>query len=143
MKIVKIKVENLGAIKEKELQLDGASVLVTGANNSGKTTLLKSIWERLKGQKNLNILRINESNGRQEVELTDGSRIVWKVTEKTDAFEYITKEGVKQTSSVITFLQDKLFASSKAFNIDNFLAASPKKQSEMLCFNSFPVRLKV
>jgi predicted ATP-binding protein involved in virulence len=50
-KVQKIFVRNLRQIDEMTTTFNGCTAIVTGGNNKGKSTLLKSIVERLRGDK--------------------------------------------------------------------------------------------
>jgi len=129
VKIVKILVKNLKAIKEQELILDGCSVIVTAGNGKGKTTLLKSLFDRIKGEKNENILRTGESEGSQSIDFNDGNKLEWKVTDKTESFILTTKEGLKVKS--IKQIKE-LYFGNENFDINEFLELSSSKQAEKL-----------
>src|SRR5699024_4099856 len=65
-----------------------------------------------------------------EIELTDGSKIQWSFTEKSENLSYITKEGIKQTTGVIKTIGERYFGHH--FDIDSFLNKSPKQQQKEL-----------
>lgn len=132
-KIVKIKVKNLKAIADEEIILDGESIIVTGANDSGKSTLLCSLIERIKSNIPEKIVRQGESDGFYEMELTDGCKITWRFTENSENITFTTKEGFPVKTKVIETLQKRYFASKKTFDINKFINSSPKEQQKMLC----------
>jgi len=132
-KINRIKVMNCKSVLDADLQLNGSSVVLTGANNSGKSTILKSIAERIQSKKPELILKKGESSGEATWELTDGCKIIWSFTDKTEKLTYITKENFKISSGVIEQLQSKYFANKKSFDIDNFLVQSSREQQKKLC----------
>lgn len=126
MKIVKIEVQNYKAIAEQSIELNGCSVIVTAGNNKGKTSMLRGVVDRMRGFKPSIIVKEGEEKGMSTIELSDGSKINWNFTEKSEKFEYITKEGFKVTSGVIKTIGKKYFGSS--FDIDKFIASSEKEQ---------------
>lgn len=129
MKIKSISITNFKSISHQEMNLNGCSVIVTAGNGKGKTTLTKSFFDRIRGEKNENILKSHEKNGVQIIEMMDGSLIEWKLTEKTETFSLTTKEGFKVNS--IKQIRDYYF-SNESFDINEFLELSPKKQAEKL-----------
>jgi hypothetical protein len=130
MKIQKIEVENFKAVSKKELSLNGCSAIITAANDSGKTSILRGLIDRFKSEKPDVIVKEGEEKGFNIIELTDGSRIEWNFTDKTERFAFVTKEGVKQTTGVISAIGEKYFG--QKFDIDSFLNSSPKQQEKEL-----------
>src|SRR6056297_2374760 len=130
MKIKKIEVKNFKAVAEQTANFDGHSAIITGGNDKGKSSLLKGIIDRFRGEKPQIILKEGEGKGYNIMELTDGSRIEWKFTEKGEQFAYITKEGIKQTTGVLKAIGEKYFGIR--FDIDEFLNSQPKQQVKML-----------
>ena len=130
MKIKKITVENFKAVSSKELNLNGCSAIITAANDSGKTSVLRGLIDRFKSEKPDVIVKEGEEKGFNIVDLTDGSRIEWKFTEKSESFAYVTPEGIKQTTGVISAIGEKYFG--QRFDIDSFLNSSPKQQEKEL-----------
>lgn len=130
MKIKKISIKNFKAISEKEIDFNGCSAIITAGNNKGKTSLLRGLIDRIRGEKPELIVKQDEKKGFNIVELSDGSLIEWKFTEKSESFAYTTKEGIKQTTGVISTIGKKLFGTK--FDIDVFLNSSPDKQVKEL-----------
>lgn len=130
MKIQRIQIQNLKAVDEAQMDLGGCSAIVFGGNEKGKTTLLRSLIDRFRGEKPGMIVKDGETNGYYLMELTDGSQIKWDFTQKTEKFQFITKDGIKQTTGVIKAIRDQYFGSK--FDIDKFLNSSPKEQTKEL-----------
>lgn len=130
MKIKKIEVQNFKAVSDKELNLNGCSAIITAANDSGKTSILRGLVDRFKSEKPEIIVKEGEEKGFNNIELTDGSRIEWNFTDKSERFAYVTKDGVKQTTGVISAIGEKYFG--RKFDIDSFLNSSPKQQEKEL-----------
>lgn len=130
MKIQKIEVENFKAVSKKELSLNGCSAIVTAANDSGKTSILRGLIDRFKSEKPDVIVKEGEEKGFNIIELTDGSRIEWNFTDKSERFAFVTKDGIKQTTGVISAIGEKYFG--QRFDIDSFLNSSPKQQKREL-----------
>jgi len=130
MKVKKISVSNFKAIESKEIDFNGCSAIITGGNNKGKTSLLKGLIDRLRSEKPEIIVKDGENKGFNIIELTDGSKIEWNFTEKSEKFSFITKDGIKQTTGVLKSIGEKYFGTS--FDIDKFLNSTPQKQSKDL-----------
>lgn len=130
MKIKKIEVLNYKAVQEQKIDLNGCSAIVIGGNNRGKTSMLRGVIDRMRGEKPEFIVKQGEEKGFNVLELTDGSRIEWKFTEKTEQITYVTKEGFKLTAGVLSQIGEKYFGSK--FDIDRFLASSAREQVNIL-----------
>lgn len=130
MKIQRIHVQNFKAVESQEINLQGASVIVTARNNSGKTSVLRGLIDRFHSHKPTIIVKQGEEKGFNSLELTDGSKIEWKFTEKSESFTYTTKDGFKQTTGVLQTLSERYFG--KQFNIDFFLNLGAKQQEKEL-----------
>lgn len=130
MKISKITVSNFKAIDFQEISLDGCSAIVTAGNNKGKTSLLRGLIDRFHSHKPSVIVKQGEELGSQVMELTDGSKIEWRFTEKSEAFSFTTKEGIRQTTGVISSIGERYFG--KKFDIDKFISSTPKAQIKAL-----------
>lgn len=63
MKLERIHVKNLKACGSADLKLNGCSIIVTGANNSGKSSILKSLQERIQSKKPELIIKQGEKDG--------------------------------------------------------------------------------
>lgn len=131
-KIKRITVSNLKAIAETSANFNGCTAIVTAGNNKGKTTLLKGIFERIRGIKPEKILRIGESEGFAECELTTGEKFKWEFKTVKDALRekltYISQKDIK--SSVTREIAQTFFP--QIFDVDAFLSAQPATQRKML-----------
>lgn len=130
MKIQKIHVHNFKAISDQEANFNGCSAIITGGNDSGKSSLLRGLIDRFHSEKPDFIVKQSEDKGYNVMELTDGSVIQWKFTEKSESFSYTTKDGVKQTNGVLGAIGKKYFG--RKFDINSFLNSTPKQQSNEL-----------
>lgn len=135
MKVKTIRVQNLKAIGEFEANLNGCTVLVTGKNNSGKSTLLRALPDRLRGIKPDVVLKHNESEGFAEWELTDGVKLIWSFDDKTKKGErliIITHDaaGNELKGSITEELMNKYFP--EIFDVDAFLQGTPAAQRKIL-----------
>lgn len=130
-KIKKITISNLKAISSLTADFGGCTAMITGRNNSGKSTALKALPERIRGIKPEIILKHNETEGFAEWVLTTGEIFRWSFDSKTKAGEklvFITKDNVK--SSVTREISARYFPPT--FDVDKFLSAAPKQQKETL-----------
>lgn len=131
MKVKRIHVQNVKAVVDQELNLNGATAILMGGNNKGKSTLLTALKDRLLKLKADHIVRRGETEGLYEMEFTSGDIISWELSTKTKAGEKLTlisKDGTK--TSVITDII-KWFAPNN-FDIDKFLNESPAAQRKTL-----------
>lgn len=130
MKIKRIEVKNFKAIGEQIVDFNGCSAIITAANDKGKTSLLRGLIDRFRSEKPEIIVKEGEAKGYNTVELTDGSLIEWKFTQKTETFAFTTKDGIRQTQGVLGTIGEKYFGSK--FDIDGFLRSGPKAQEKEL-----------
>ncbi len=130
-KVKTITVSNLKAISNLTADFNGCTAIITGGNNKGKSTFLRSLPDRLKQTKPDVILKEGETEGFAEWELTTGEKFRWQFDSKTKAGEkliFITKENIK--TSITKEISERYFP--KGFDIDKFLNDGPQKQREML-----------
>lgn len=130
MKIKSIEVLNYKAISEASIDLNGCSAIITGGNNKGKTSLLRGLIDRMRGERPEFIVKQGEEKGQNIIELTDGSRFEWKFTDKSEQITYITSDGLKVNSGVLKQLGEKYFGIK--FDIDKFISQSSKEQVNTL-----------
>lgn len=128
-------VSNLKALASLTIDFNGCSAIITGRNNSGKSSFLKSLPDRLRGIKPDIILKVGEDEGFQEIELTTGERFRWSFDNKTAKGERLTyttqdKDGRDIKGSITEEIANRFFP--RIFQVDNFLTASPMKQKKML-----------
>lgn len=134
-KVKTIKVTNLRAVGSAELNLNGCSVLVIGKNRSGKTTILRALPDRLRGEIPDTIIKENETEAGTEWELTDGTKLIWSLDTKTKKGERLIivthdEEGKEERGSITEDLMKKYFP--ETFDVDAFLLATPAKQRKIL-----------
>lgn len=125
-KVKSIRVENFKALKDQDINLNGASAIVTAGNNKGKTSLLNGLIKRFQGEKPEIIVTTGEEKGENVMELTDGSTIGWKFTKKSETFFYTTPEDIKMTTGVLSKIGEKYFGNK--FSIDKFVSSSRNEQ---------------
>lgn len=127
-KIKKITVSNLKAVSDLTADFHGCTAIITGGNNKGKSSFLKSLPERLRGNKPELILKEGEKEGFAELELTTGERFVWSFDEKKEKLTFITERNIK--TSLTKDICGYYFP--PVFDVDTFLNSTPKKQKEVL-----------
>lgn len=130
-KVKKITVSNLKAVSSLTADFNGCTAIITGGNNKGKSSFLKSLPDRLKQIKPDTILKDGTNEGFAEWELTTGEKLIWQFDNKTKAGEkliFITKDNIK--TSLTKEIAERYFP--KGFDIDKFLQDGPKKQRETL-----------
>lgn len=128
-KIQRISIINFKAIDNMEMEFRGCTALVTGKNNSGKTSFLRGIPDRVRFVRPDVMVKNGETEGRGEMVLTTGEKFIWQFnTEGFDKLTYVTDQGAKQ--SVTKALGEQFFP--PVFDIDKFLQSSPKQQAAQL-----------
>lgn len=128
-KIAKIEIRNLKKISFAELDLQGKSVIVTGSNDKGKSTLIRTIIDRIRGEKPELIVSEGEETGKSFMVLTSGERFEWEYDVKgKDKLTLYTKKNHK--INVTKEIAAEYFP--PAFDIDVFIKAEPKKAGIML-----------
>lgn len=136
-KIQRNRVLNLKALSEFEADFGstGQTAILTGANNSGKSSFLRSLIDRLNNVRADVILKTGTSEGMQELTLTTGEQLIWEFNNKTAKGErliFVTKDqgGKELKMSLTEEIASRFFP--KSFDIDEFLHAQPKKQKKIL-----------
>lgn len=127
-KVKKITVSNLKAVSALTADFNGCTAIITGGNNKGKSSFLKSLPERLRGHKPELILKEGEREGFAELELTTGEKFVWSFDEKKEKLAFISERNIK--SSLTKDICSYYFP--PVFDVDAFLNSTPKKQKEVL-----------
>jgi len=123
-KIKKITVSNLKAVSALTADFNGCTAIITGGNNKGKSSFLKSLPERLRGNKPEMILKQNEKEGFAEWELTTGEKFLWEFNTKKEKLTFISKRNIK--SAISKDLSTHYFPA--VFDVDEFLNSTPAKQ---------------
>ena len=130
MKIKNITVQNFKAVSQESIDFNGCSAIITAGNNKGKTSVLRGLIDRFRGEKLDIIVKEGEERGFNIMELSDGCKIEWKFTEKTETFAYETTEGIRMTQGVLSAIGKKYFGVK--FDIDKFLSSGPTLQTREL-----------
>ena len=127
-KVQTITVSNLKAVSKLTANFNGCTALITGGNNKGKSSFLKSLPERLRGNKTDIVLKQGETEGFAEWTLTNGEKFVWTFDGKKEKLSFFTDRNIKQ--AVTKELCQVYFP--KVFDVDKFLNDPPAKQTEAL-----------
>lgn len=130
-KIKKITVANLKAVSEMTADFNGCTAIITGGNNKGKTSFLRSLTDRLRGLKTDMILKQGEKEGFYEMELTSGEKFVWSFNNKTKAGEKLTYVSERNIPGNVTKEICTVYF-PPVFDVDKFLNDTPAKQKAAL-----------
>lgn len=133
VKIKQVDVTNLKAVSNFTAFFDGKSAHVTGVNGSGKSTVIRSLTDRLRGLKPDVITKIGESEGKTVIELTDGCKFVWEYNnEGKDKLSYFAPGDFKPARrEVFKSMCDQYFPNQ--FDINKFLTTTePQKRLKMI-----------
>lgn len=127
-KIKKITVSNLKAVSSLTADFNGCTAIITGGNNKGKSSFLKSLPDRLRGNKPDLVLKAGEKEGFAEWELTTGEKFIWSFDEKKEKLTFITERNIK--TSLTKDISTHYFP--PVFDVDTFLNSTPAKQKAVL-----------
>lgn len=127
-KVKKITVTNLKAISSQTADFNGCTAIITGGNNKGKSSFLKSLPERLRGNKPDVVLKHGESEGMAEWELTTGEKFIWSFDGKKEKLTYVSDKNIP--SAVTKAISNNYFPAT--FDVDEFLNSAPAKQKKVL-----------
>lgn len=131
-KIKKITVSNLKAVSNLTASFDGCTAIITGGNNKGKSSFLKSPIDRIRGTKPEVVLKHGEKEGFAELELTTGEKFIWEFNNNGKGFKekltFITEKNIP--ASVTKDLCKVYFP--PVFDVDEFLNSTPAKQKATL-----------
>lgn len=128
-KIKAISVKNFKIISDLEVDFKGCTAIITGGNNKGKSSFLRSLPDRIRYIRPEVMVKNGEKEGSGELVLDTGERFTWEFnTDGKDKLSYWTKEGIK--TSATKELGERFFP--PVFDIDKFLQSSPKNQALQL-----------
>ena len=130
MKVKSITVRNFKAVSDQDMDFNGSSAIITGGNNKGKSSVLRGLIDRFRGEKPEIIVKEGEEKGFNTMELTDGSKIVWNFTKRGENFSFITSDDIKMTTGVLSAIGEKYFGIQ--FDIDKFMRSSKKEAKKMV-----------
>lgn len=127
-KVKKITVSNLKAVSALSIDFNGCTAIITGGNNKGKSSFLRSLPDRIRGEKPELILKQGESEGMAELELTTGEKFLWNFDGKKEKLTYVSEKSIP--TAVTKSISTAYFPES--FDVDEFLNSSPAKQKKIL-----------
>lgn len=128
-KVQTIRLINFKAITDLEADFNGSTAIITGKNNSGKTSFLRGIPDRIRFIRPDVMVKQGETEGKGEMILDSGEKFVWEFNVAgKDKLTFITTEGIRQ--SVTKDLGSQFFP--PVFDIDKFLQSPPKQQVKQL-----------
>ena len=129
MRIARIEISNILGIEHLEFA-PGALTEITGANGTGKTSVLEAIKAGLGGGRDATLLRKGAKEGQVVILLDDGTEITKKVKEDgatTAVVKHPTFGAIAKPQSYLDKLADALSVNPIAF-----LAAPPAKRAAWL-----------
>lgn len=127
-KVKTIVVSNLKAVSAMSAEFNGCTAIIVGGNNKGKSSFLKSLPERLRGQKPDEVLKKGEKSGYAKWELTTGEKFVWEFDGKKEKLTFISEKNIPR--AITKELSNFYFP--PVFDVDTFLQAAPAKQKAIL-----------
>lgn len=127
-KIQTITVANLKALSKITVDFKGCSAIITGKNNSGKSSLLKTTFDRIRNGKLDNVLKQGEKEGFAEFELTTGEKFQWTFSANKEKLVFISD---KKFAGPVTKEISKFYL-PPVFEVDEFLNSAPAKQKAIL-----------
>jgi energy-coupling factor transporter ATP-binding protein EcfA2 len=133
VKIKKVDVNNLKAVSSFTAFFDGKSAHVTGANGIGKSTVIRTLTDRLRGLKPSIVTKIGEKEGKTVMELTDGCRFEWSYNDVgKDELNYFTPASLKPVRrEFFKHICGQYFPNQ--FDINKFLTTTePRKRLQMI-----------
>lgn len=127
-KVKKITVSNLKAVSALSADFNGCTAIITGGNNKGKSSFLRSLPDRLRGIKPDVVLKHGEKEGSAEWELTTGEKLVWAFDGKKEKLTYVSERNI--AGALTKEISSRYFPN--VFDVDKFLSDTPAKQKATL-----------
>lgn len=128
MKIIKLKSENIKKIKVVEISPKDNTVIISGKNGQGKTSVLDSILYALAGKKNIEKLPIRDGEEKAKIEIElDKYLITRTFTDKGTYLKVEDKKGIKYGQELLDEIINGL-----AFDPLKFSTLSSKEQLKVI-----------
>lgn len=130
MKIVTLQSENIKKIKAIEITPTDNTVVISGKNGQGKSSILDSIFYALGGKDKIPAKPIRNGEKKAEIKIDLGEYIVKRIfTEKDNRLEVMSKAGAKYPSpqALLDEITGKL-----SFDPLEFSTKKPKEQRQIL-----------
>lgn len=130
MKIISLQSENIKKLKAVEIKPTGNTVIISGKNGQGKSSVLDSIFYALGGKDKIPAKPIRDGEKKAEIKIDLGKYIVKRsFTDKGSYLEVMSKEGAKWSSpqQLIDDIVGKL-----SFDPLEFSTKKPKEQRQIL-----------
>jgi len=130
MKVIQLKSENIKNLKAVDITPENNTVILTGKNGAGKSSVLDSITYAFAGKESIPDKPIREGEKSAKIEVDCGDFLVRRTfTEKGSSLTILTKDGdVKRSPQ--KFLNDLVGRIS--FDPLEFINHNPKRQAEIL-----------
>lgn len=131
MKIINLKISNVGGVEAFEIAPDGAHVVIGGPNGSGKSSVLRAIAGALGGGKERLQERVKRGAEKGEVVVDLGELVVrWRTdAEGRDVLAVESADGARYKSPQSKL--DALFG-ARTFDPLRFFDANPAEQAKQL-----------
>lgn len=130
MKIISLQSENIKKLKAVEIKPTGNTVIISGKNGQGKSSVLDSIFYALGGSTGIPAKPIRDGEKKAEIKIDLGDYIVKRsFTNKGSYLEVTSKQGAKWPSpqALIDDIVGKL-----SFDPLEFSTKKPKEQRQIL-----------
>jgi DNA repair ATPase RecN len=127
-KVKSVTVTNLKAISSLSADFNGATIILTGGNDKGKSSFLRSLPDRIRGIKPETVVKHGEKEGQAEWVLDTGEKFIWKFTEDKERLTYVSERDIR--SAVTKDIVARYFPPT--FDVDRFLQDGPAKQKAAL-----------
>jgi chromosome segregation ATPase len=128
LRIDSVSIENLKGIEKLDFQLGSLTVL-SGANGTGKSSVIDAISSVFDGGHDPGLIRLGAESGRVTLTLSNGTTIRKTINQKTSRLDITTKDGLKVTKPA-AFIEK--LASGFSFDPLSFLAAPPRERAAFL-----------
>ena len=131
--------DNVGIIKNSTVKIEGLTV-ITGKNNSGKTTVGKVLYSIVRARSNVEKAYIESRNAYIVSQLDEISYIL-QISERIKPFFYIRERETiptkRNTKSFLYNLEKRVYSKMSSDKLLSFLVDLEKNLSELTLFWSY------